>query len=174
MGHRGITTIRKTSVKAGEDQGQGDLIRRALANRAFHQGNHPVQERFSGAAGDFHHDPVGQDDGAAGDAGAVAALFPDDRRAFAGYRRLIDGGDPFDNISVAGDCLSRLDDDPVAGPQSRGGDLFNDACRIQTIGHRVMPRPPERIGLGLAARLGEGSGEIGEQAPSGKAIRQGR
>ena len=43
--------------------------------------------------------------GAAGHRGAVAARLPDHRGRLAGDGRLVDGGDPIDDVSVAGDQL---------------------------------------------------------------------
>ncbi len=95
--------------------------------------------------------------------GPVAARLANHRRRFAGNRRLVHGSDPFDDLPVAGNRLSRLHDHPVARFQSRRGNLLDGSGRIQAIGHRIVTGSPERFGLGLAAGLGKGSGEIGEQ-----------
>ena len=59
---------------------------------------------------------------------------------------------------------SGLDDDAVARPQSAvDDDLLDRAVRLQPVGRRVAPRAAERLGLGLAARLGERRREVGEQ-----------
>ncbi len=66
---------------------------------------------FAGAGGDADDDAVGQDARAAGDAGAVAAGLADDRGRLAGDGRLVDRGDAFDDLAVAGDDLAGLDHD---------------------------------------------------------------
>ena len=55
-----------------------------------------------GRGGDAHLDPVGEHLRAAGDGRAVAAGLADDRRGFAGDRRLVDRGDALDHLAVGG------------------------------------------------------------------------
>ena len=69
--------------------------------------------------GDPHLDPVGQHLRAAGDRRAVAARFADDRRRFAGDRRLVDRGDALDHLAVGGDDVAGLDQHDVADLQAR-------------------------------------------------------
>jgi len=88
-GPQGNHNDQKKQRKAGQEQGQRNFVRRALTNRAFHQGNHPVQERCSWAARDLHHDAVGEDYCTARDAGAVTAPFPDNRCTFARNCRFV-------------------------------------------------------------------------------------
>ena len=52
-GPQGNHHDQKDQRKGREQQGQGDLVGRALADGAFDQGDHPVEERFAGAAGDL-------------------------------------------------------------------------------------------------------------------------
>src|SRR5512133_2139334 len=44
--------------------------------------------------------------------------------------RLVDAGDALDDVAVAGDHLSGLDDDPVADLEGRAGDLLLAASQI--------------------------------------------
>ena len=108
---------------------------------------------------------VGQHRGAAGDGGAVAAGLADDRGGLAGDGRLVDGGDALDDVAVAGDDLAR--------PRRPRGRPAAAGCR--------QPRTPRRrrrssrrawvsragraqgVGLGLAAALGDGLGEVAEE-----------
>ena len=62
--------------------------------------DHPVEEAFSGVGRDPHHEPVGDHAGAAGHRAAVAARFPDHRRALAGDRALVHQGDAGDDLAV--------------------------------------------------------------------------
>ena len=90
---------------------EGDLVGRALADGPLDEGDHAVEKRAAGAGRDPHDDPVGEDARAAGHAGAVAARFANDGGRFARDGRLVDRGDPLDDLAVAGNELSRLDDD---------------------------------------------------------------
>src|SRR5262245_49124865 len=78
------------------------------------QRDHPIEEALAGAGGDLHDDAVGEDAGAAGDARAIAAGLTDDRGALAGDGRLVDRGDPLDDLAIGRDHLARLDHDVVA------------------------------------------------------------
>ena len=62
---------------------------------------------------------VGQDGGAAGDGGAVAAGLADDRRGFAGDGRFVDRGEALDDVAVAGDDVAGLDQHHVADAADR-------------------------------------------------------
>ena len=90
----------------GEQDVEGDLVRRLLAVGALDEGDHAVEERLARLGGDAHDDLVGQHPGAAGDGRAVAAGLADHRRRLAGDRRLVDGGDALDDVAVAGDHLA--------------------------------------------------------------------
>ena len=129
--------------------------------------DHPVDERLARLGGDLHDDPVGQHRGAAGDRGAVAAGFADDRGGLAGDRRLVDRGDALDDVAVAGDDLPGLDHDEVAersaavpGTAPRRGSGRRRASSRSAAGPRSRawsaaasrpapcrgPRPPPRPG----------------------------
>ena len=69
----------------------------------------------------------------------------------------------FDHFAVAGNDLVRFDDDPVAGPQLDRGDLLDRLVGAQAKGRRGDARLAQRLGLRLAALLGDRGGEIGEQ-----------
>jgi hypothetical protein len=55
-----------------------------------------------------------------GHRGAISASFADDGRGFSRDGRLIDAGNPFDNLAVAGDPLARFDANDIARPQFAG------------------------------------------------------
>ncbi len=153
----------KDQRQGGKHQGQRDLVGRALADGAFDQGDHAVEERFARDRGDPHDDPVGDDRRAAGDAGAVAAGLADDRRRFAGDGRFVDRGDAFDDLSVAGNHLPRLHHHRSPGLRSVERHFLDRAVGAQAIGRRVACASCAAIGLGLAARLGQRGREVGEQ-----------
>ena len=151
-------------VSVGEQDRQGDLVGGLLARGALDEGDHPVDEGLAGLAGDSHDDPVGQHRRAAGDGAAVAAGLADDRCGLAGDRRLVDGGDALDDVAVAGDDLAGLDDHEVAEAQRGAGDLLVGAVVAQPRGRVVSVRVLRSVvGLGLAASLGHGLGEVGEE-----------
>ena len=90
----------------GQQDVEGDLVRRLLPVGPLDEGDHPVEERLARLRGDAHDDLVGQHPGAAGDGRAVAAGLADDRRRLAGDGRLVDRGDALDDVAVAGDDLA--------------------------------------------------------------------
>ena len=65
--------------EAGEEDVEGDLIRRLLAQPALNERDHPVDEGLARAGGDAHDDLVRQHPGTAGDRRAVATALPDHR-----------------------------------------------------------------------------------------------
>ena len=119
IGQSAAVTIRKISVKADSTSDRaislGVRWRMAPSTRAIMRSRNdlPAPAVIS------HDDAVGEHARAAGDAGAVAAGLADDRGRLAGDRRLVDRGDAFDDLAVAGNDLSGLDDDAVAGLQVR-------------------------------------------------------
>ena len=115
-------TIRKMIEKAASTIVRRDLVGGLLADRPFDQGDHPVEEALARLGGDLDDDPVGQDAGAAGHARVVAARLADHRGALACDRRLVDRGDPLDDLAVGRDHLTGLDGDEVAGLELRRGD----------------------------------------------------
>src|ERR1700726_647085 len=52
---------------------------------------------------------------APGNRGAAAAALADDRRRFAGDRRLVNRGDTLNDLAVAGDQIIGLDQHEIAG-----------------------------------------------------------
>ena len=95
---------------------------------------------------------------AAGDRAAVAAGLADHRRGLAGDRRLVDRGDALDDVAVAGDDLTGLDDDPVAEAQRR--------CRGPLLGVPSVAQPARH---GVACASGAGSSAWALPRPSATA-----
>ena len=148
-----------------EDQGEGDLVGRALAHRALHEGDHLVEERFTRVGGDANHDPVGEHEGAARHTGAVAAGLPDDGGRLAGDRRLVDRRDALDDLPVARNDLPGQHEHGVPGLQRGRGNLLDPPIPVGGQAKRwsVPAGPAQGLRLGLAALLGEGRREIGEE-----------
>src|ERR1019366_1023951 len=119
----------------------------------FDEGDHAVEKRFARPGGDADDKAIGEDARAAGDAGAVAACFADDRRRLAGDGGFIDRRDPFDDLAVATDDLSRFDGDAITRLQGGRGDLFDVAILAQPIGRRLLASFAQGVGLSFAARL---------------------
>ncbi len=148
--------------EAGEEDRQGDLVRRPLPDGALDEADHPVEERLAGVGGDRDDDAVGQHARAAGDARPVAARLADHGRGLAGDGRLVDAGDALDDLAVGRDQVARLADDAVALAQvGRGYGLL--AAVDELARHRRGAGLPQGVGLGLAAALGERLGEVREQ-----------
>ena len=158
----------------GEDEDDGqtheqdvesDLVGRLLALGALDQPDHTIEEGGAGRGGDADADPIGQHLGSAGHRRAVAARLADDRGRFAGDGCLVDRGDALDHLAVGGDVVAGLDQHDVADPQAGAGDkLIVSGIRcLQELGLRLGALTPERVGLRLAAALGNGLREVGEQ-----------
>ncbi len=105
--------------EADQQDVQRDLVGRLLAGGPFDERDHPIEEGLAGIADDADDDPVGEHLGAAGDRRAIAAALADDGRRLAGDGRFVDGGNPLDDLAVAGDQLIRLDDHQIALAQQR-------------------------------------------------------
>ena len=119
-----------------------------------------------GSRRDAHHQPVGDDAGAAGDRRAVAAGFADDRRGLAGDGGFVDRGDALDDLAVGGDQVAGLDEDEVADAQARLDTAPSLAVRRPAASasrRRLGLGGAERVGPRLAAALGHRLGEVGEE-----------
>ncbi len=111
------------------------------------------------------HDPVGKHTRAACHSGPVAATLADDGSRLSRDGRLVHRGHTLYYVSVAGDDLSGLDQHQVALAQFRRGHFFCWAEAVgarEPLGHRRGTRAAQGIGLRLAAPLGHGLGEVGE------------
>ena len=115
--------------EAGEQDVEGDLVRRLAPLGALDERDHAIEERLAGLLGDRDHEPVREQARAAGDGRAVAAGLADDRRGLAGDRRLVHGADALDDVAVRRDDLARVDDDHVALLQIGRGDLLEPPSR---------------------------------------------
>ena len=150
-------------VRPGEQDRQGDLVRRLLAVGAFDEGDHAVEERLARLGRDAHDDLVGEDARAAGDRGAVAARLADDRRRLAGDRRLVDRRDALDDVAVGRDDLARGDDALVADVELGRRDVLDRPARRSAVRHRLAARLAQRCRLGLPAAFGHRLREVGEE-----------
>ena len=119
----------------------------------------------AGGCGNAHLDPVGKHLGAAGHRRAVAAGFADDRRGFAGDRRLVDRGDAFDHLAVGRDDFAGLDRHEIADLEAGGRhDLVARlAVGREQLGGGFRSRAAQFIGLRLAAAFRDCLREIGEE-----------
>ena len=145
-----------------EQDRERDLVGRLLARGALDEGDHPVEKGLARVGADLDDDPVRQDARAAGDGGPVAAGLADDRGRLARDRRLVHRGDPLDDGAVTRNDLARFDDDPVALAQARGRHRLFAFLRHASR-HRLRAPPAQGSRLGLAASLGHGLGEVGEE-----------
>ena len=150
---------------AGEQDVERDLVGRLLPDGTLDQGDHPVDEGRALGGGDAHQDLVGEHARAAGDRRAVAAALADHRRRFAGDRRFVDRGHAVDDLAVGRDQVAGLDQDEIAGLEGQCRDLAPVAVlgRGHELGLGLGAGAPQRGGLRLAAALGHGLGQVGEQ-----------
>src|SRR5262249_17345661 len=154
---------KKDDGEAGEKDIERDFVGSFLARGALDERNHAVEKGFAWVRGDAHADFVGQDAGAAGDSGAIAARFADDGRGLAGDGGFVHGSYAFDDFTVAGDKFAGGDENLVAGAKLRTGNGFGGAVRTQTAGFRLRASLAKRFGLRFAAPFGHGFGKIGEE-----------
>jgi hypothetical protein len=133
--------------------------------RALDQRDHAIQKGRTLRRRDTNLDLVGQHAGAACHGRPVAARFPDHRRRLAGDGRLIDRGDTFDHLTIAGDQIAHLHQDDVALLQfrRRNFDIVRAGPRRQTFRHRFGAGLAQGRGLRLAPSLGDRLGQVGEQ-----------
>ncbi len=92
--------------------------------------------------------------------------FADDRRGFAGDRRLVDRGHADDHLAVRRNHVAGFDEDDVADLEAGARHqpvILRVAGTGQKLGLGLGALTAQRVGLRLAAALGDGFGEIGEQ-----------
>ena len=91
----------------------------------------------------------------------------DDGRGLAGDGRLVDRGDAFDDLAVAGDELAGLDQHDVAGRSCERRHRLDVARRAVGSASRLAGRlvrvPRSASACALPAPFGDRLGEIGEQ-----------
>ena len=141
-----------------------DLVRRLLPLGALDERDHAVEEGLARIGGHLHADPVREHLRAARHRRAVAARLANDRRRFAGDGAFIDRRDAFDDLAVGGNHLAGRDPDDVAlaeaSPPAPSSYVAAGALALRD---RLGLRPPQRVGLRLAATLGHRLGEVGEE-----------
>jgi hypothetical protein len=149
-----------------QQDGQGDLVRRLLALGILDHGDHAVDEGLTRVDGDPNHDPVGQHPGAASHGREVAARFADDWGRLAGDGGFVDRSHALDHLTIGGDGVAGLDQDDVALAQIGGGARrpgYVVLGSLEFLGLGLPLQAAQAGGLGLAAALGQGLGEVGEQ-----------
>ena len=150
--------------ETGQQDGQRDFVGRFLALGALHEGDHFIQKAFAGLRGDQHFDAVAEHLGAASHAGFVAAGLADHRCGFAGDGTLVDGGQPFDDLTIGWNGVAGLAEKHIAFAQRRRRHRFRgQAFATYAAGRRLGAGFPQAVGLGFAARFGDGFGEVREQ-----------
>ncbi len=135
--------------------------------------DHAIEEGVALRRRDAHHDPVGNDQRAAGDGRAVAAAFADDRRGFAGDRPTsFTEATPSMTSPSDWDEVARLDEHDVARLQLRGRHRPSTSparrfgsCRRRDAAWRwsSVLHLAQRVRLRLAAPFRHRFGEVGEQ-----------
>ena len=119
---------------------------------------------WPGFGGDPDPQPVAHDLGAAGHRGAdVRARLLEDRSRLAGDGGLVDVGDAGDYLAVARDQLALATSTMSPLRSSAGRWSAPRWPPSQRAGRRLLLRRAQGGGLGLAAGLRHGFGEVGEQ-----------
>ncbi len=149
--------------EAGEQDVEGDLVRRLLPFGAFDQRDHAVEEGLAGVRRDADGDDVRQHACAAGHGRAVAAGLANDRSRLARDGGFIDRRDALDDLAVPRDHLPRDDADDVVRAELRAGNLFDCAVLAHDVRRGLGFGAAQCVGLRLAAAFGHGFGEVGEQ-----------
>ena len=150
---------------ARKENVERDLVRRLLTLGAFDQLDHAVEEGRALRCGDAHLEPVGDHQRAAGHGRAIAAGFANDRRGFAGNRRLVHRGDAFDHLAVGRNQIAGFDQHHLSRPELAGRSghhecvfPIDDELRLG-----LLAGLPQACGLRLAAAFRHRLGEIGKE-----------
>lgn len=149
--------------KACQQDGQGDFVGRLLARGAFHEGDHLVEETFARTRRNLHQDAVGKHFGTARDGTFVAARLADHRGGLARDGALVDRSEPLDNLAVGGDRVTGDAFEEVTLPEVGTAHDMRLSVGVDPLGRGFLTGLAQRVGLRLAARLGNGLGEVGEE-----------
>ena len=90
----------------------------------------------------------------------------DDRRGFAGDRRLVDRGHAHDHLAIRRNHVAGFDENNVTDLEAGARHqpiILQIAGAGEKLGLSLGALPAQRVGLRLAAALGHRFGEIGEQ-----------
>ena len=99
--------------------------------------------------------------------GSAAAGLTNDGRRFAGNRRFVDRGHPFDDIAIAGDDVTGLDAHDIAHAEIERVHPFEVLGIDVALGVRVAAGAAQGVGLRLASPFGEIRKQHREPKPSG-------
>ena len=156
----------KDDRERGEEDVEGDLVRRLLAFGAFDHRDHAIEERLARIGRDLDDEPVGEDARAGDDGAAIASALADDRRALSGDRALVHRRDALDDLAIGRHEVAGLDEHVVPLAELRGRYRLGHgiALRLRDLLRRnVLAGLSERVRLRLAAPFGHGLGEVGEE-----------
>ncbi|MNZ76853.1 hypothetical protein D3C78_953750 [compost metagenome] len=149
--------------QADQQDVQGDLVGGLLALGAFDQGDHAVQGRFAGIAGDADQQPVGDQPGIAGHRRAITTGLTDHRRGLTGNRRFVDRGNPFEHFAVTGDHFPGHDLDHIVLAQAGRRHYLETARRVATPRAEALATGLEAVGTSFTTAFGQGFGKVGKQ-----------
>ena len=162
----GIVTDRdqEDDGEAGEQDVEGDLVRRLLPLGALDQRDHAVEEALP-LRRDAHDDFGPRSPRAARDGRAVAAGFADDGRGFAGDRASLTDATPAMTSPSVGMMSPASTSTTSPSSSTLGGDASRTGrgcpASTSTLGQRVgrCLGGAERVGLRLAPPFGDRLGE---------------
>ena len=148
--------------QTGDQNVEGDFVGRLLANRAFDEGDHAVQERFTRIGSDSDLDVVRQNLRTAGHRAAVAAGFANDGGALSGDDGFVDAGDALDDFAISRNEIAGFAVHDISGAQLRRRYHFKLVIGQNLARDRVGLGLAQGVGLRFAARFRHGFREIGE------------
>ncbi|MNH17901.1 hypothetical protein D3C79_775880 [compost metagenome] len=165
MGERlqGDHNHQEDHAQADQQNIQRDLIGRLLTLGAFDQGDHTVQGRLAGIAGDTDQQPVRNQPRVAGNGGPITTGFTNHRRGFTGDCRFVHGGNTFDHFAVTGNHFTGHYLDHIVFAQAGGGDLLETARGRATPRTQALATRFQAVSTGFAAAFGQGFGKVGKQ-----------
>ena len=178
-------TMQEHDGQRHEQNLERDLVRGLLAGGRLHHGDHLVEEAMARVGGHAHHQPVGKHGGASGDGGAVAARLADDRGRLAGDGALVHRCGAHDDLAIGGDLLACRHVEQVLLLQNRRTHLvglqaeeLSRIVHVMALRHQALVElvrdhialgGAQRVGLRLAAALGERLREVREQHRAARA-----
>ena len=148
--------------EARQQDVERDLVGGLAPLGAFDQSDHAIQKRLARLLGDQHHQFIRQQSGAARDGRAVAAGLTDDGCRLTGDGRLVDRTGALHHVAVGGDHLARAHQHVVAPLKVGRAHLLDRAGVGAAMGECGCTGGAQRVGLGLAASLGDRLGDVGE------------
>ncbi len=125
--------------------------------------DHLVEETFARLYGHLYQNTVGEYFRTARDGTLVTAGFTDHRSRLTRDGAFVDRRQSLDYLTVGRDGVARDAFEYVTLAQRRAADDVRLSILLDTFGRSLLTGPAQRVGLRLAARLGDSLGKVGEE-----------